>query len=258
MKQLLYIIFIISSFTGFAQEKGPICTSTFGLSHYVGTADYDDYLIISQGHVHIKGMFYIDSTVTDSTIYEIVLPAYDSLTYSGSWVNDGWGACFTYMLETDETDSVAMVLSGPVFPITYNSNNSNGLYVFNIQQNGVIHDPCLIQLQAPYPNHVYPNPCPKYFVRVKFQDPPEPEVPLNIKEVTNDISLWLSNENTLTVKADKDAIWKMDLYSLSGQVIQKNQLEGSQDLDISSLSKGCYIARITNNTGIEKSLKFIK
>jgi hypothetical protein len=41
-------------------------------------------------------------------------------------------------------------------------------------------------------------------------------------------------------------------------LVEKRTIEGQQNLDISSLSKGYYIIQVTDQTGVEKRLKFVK
>lgn len=251
MKRLLVTIFIISSLTGFSQEKGPICSGGCSLFHPTDPLlnSYDNFRLSggSLDHVVFSGAFQADSITSDSLIYEITLVSGDSLIYSASWLNDG-GPCYIQTLEPEDTDSVVTILEGTPFPITIFEPSGYSGFSFAISQKGIVRNSCLIQFKAAY----LTNPQ-KTLVRVKFVDPT-----LGIPDISNEFSLWLSGENKLSVKADQDAVWEMTLYSLSGQVIQKNNLEGSQDLDISNLPKGCYIARVSNGNGLEKQLKFIR
>jgi len=248
MKQLLYIIFVISSLAGFSQEKKGICSASVQLFHSNGgNWNSDDHFWMDgfySNNFSYYGNFQVDSTTwSDTLIYELTLPFGDSLQYTAYWHADG----LCYNIDTDFENHIVSVLEGPVFPITYSGYYSPGYY--DISQEAYIHEACLFKINKGYHG---------YFFRVKFQDPQQPETPLDLPEVTNDISLWLSNEYTLTVKADKDAVWEINLYSLSGQMIQKNKLEGSQNLDISTLSKGCYVAHISSENGLKKQVKFIK
>lgn len=247
MKRLLYIAFIIGSFTSFSQEKKGICSASVQLFHNNG-GDYN-----SNDHFYLEGFFFnnplyygnfqVDSTTSpDSLIYEITLPFGDSLLYTAGWLADG----MCYNVDTAVVNHVVTVLEGTSFLITYGGYYSPGY--FNLSQKGVIQDECFFKIEKDH----------SYFIRVKFQDPPIPETPLDLPEITNDISMWLSGENTLTVKADQDAVWELKLYSLSGQMIRKNTLEGSQNLDISNLPQGCYIVRVSSEDGLEKQLKFIR
>ena len=253
MKRLLIIVFVFSSLSTFSQdqEKKGVCSSLIILSHnHSDPSIPGDYFTTSGftlDHAAISGGFFIDSTTwTDSLIYEITIPFGDSLRYSAYWHADG----MCYPVDTAVVNHVVTVLEGTPFPISYTGDFVPLLY--NLSQEAVIYDPCLLKIQRTDIPHKY------YFIRVKFQDPPLPELPLDLPEVTNDVSLWLSNENTLSVKADKEFAWSISLYSLSGQMIQNNQMEGSQDVDISNLSKGCYIARISSENGLKKQVKFIR
>lgn len=255
MKQLLYTIFIFSSLNAFSQdqEKKGVCSSLIILHHNQADPSMPDDYFTTSGftldHAAISGNFFQDSTTwTDSLIYEITIPFGDSLQYSAYWHADGM--C-PYAVDSADINSLVTILEGTPFPIVHEV----GYYSFiqyDLSQAGVIRNSCLFQIQR----MDIPHKC--YFIRVKFQDPPQPELPLDLPEVTNDISLWLSSENTLSVKADAEVVWSINLYSLSGQMIQNNQMEGSQDLDISNLSKGCYIACISSEKGLEKQVKFIR
>ena len=258
MRQSIYLIFILISLSGFSQDevKKGSCSSGCHLFHESGDASIqDDHFMLDGFYLNnpiYYGDFYIDSAAnsSDSTIYSITLPVGDSLVYSAYWISDGM--CYYFgMTSADEVDSIFSILDGVQVTVIHEGAFDIPGY-YNLSQRAVIYNSCLIQIKRKGWGST-PN-----LIRVNFQDPPQPEIPLEISTVTDDISLWLSNENTLTVKADQQAVWNLDLYSLAGQVIRKSTLEGSQDLDISNLSRGCYIARITNDTGIEKSLKFIK
>jgi hypothetical protein len=249
MKQLLITIFIISSLAGYSQEKGPYCSIGCYFKHTDETP-MGDYLFVSgfffNPLIVLGGDFHTDSTnLSDSLIYEITLPFGDSLKYRGSWVTDG-GPCL--ILQNPEVlDSVITILEGVSFPITSSGTYySSGFY--DLTQKAVIHNSCFIQIKRPY----IPNSIP-HFVRVKFLD----QV-LGIPDTASEFSMWLNSENTLTMKANAGVVWDMNIYSLSGQIIQKYSLEGSQDLDVSNLPKGCYIARVSGENGLEKQLRFIR
>lgn len=251
MKQLLCIIFITGSLTAFSQdpEKKGICSAAIQLYHANGTDwSASDHFRLDGFNVNnpiAYGGFHIDMDIpVDSLTYEITLPFGDSLQYTAYWNADG----LCYQVDTAEVNHLITVLEGDQFQITYQGYYSP-LY-YDLSQEAYIVHLCLFKIQK---GSLKP-----YFVRVKFQDPPQPETPLTIPEVTNDISLWLSNENTLAVKADQHAVWAINFYTLSGQLIKTAKLEGSQDLDISDFSKGCYIARISSENGLKKQLKFIR
>ena len=253
MKRLLIIVFVFSSPGTFSQdqEKKGVCSSLIILNHNQADPSMPDDYFTTSGftldHAAISGDFFVDTaTWVDSLIYEIAIPFGDSLQYSAYWHADG----MCYPVDTAVVNHVVTVLEGTPFPINYTGEFVPFLY--NLSQKATIYDPCLLKIQRMDIPHKY------YFIRVKFQDPPQPELPLDLSEVTNDISLWLSSENTLSVKADKESVWSINLYSLSGQMIQNNQMEGSQNVDISNLSKGCYIARISSEKGLQKQVKFIK
>lgn len=250
MKQLLYITCIISSLTGFSQdqEKKGICSSGISLFHSNGDDFYESNRVYIDGfntdHVYEIVNFTIDSTTwTDSLIYELRLPFGDSLTYSAYWHADG--PC--YSLDSADVNSLVTILKGVPFSIAHKGDYDLSFF-YDIWQIGYIKDPCLFKIEKR-------NSGVRYFFRVKFYDPEEASWG---EQVINDISVWLSSENTLTVKTDKDVVWDIDLYSLSGQMIQNKKQEGSQDLDISDLPKGCYIARISSENGFKKQLRFIK
>lgn len=252
MKQLLYIICIISSLTGFSQdhEKKGICSSGISLFHSNGDDFYESNRVLIDGfntsHVYEIVNFTIDSTTwTDSLIYELRLPFGDSLTYSASWHADG----MCYYLDSADVNSLVTILKGIPFPIAHKGDYDMSYY-YNLSQIGYIKDPCLFKIQKR-------NSPDKYFFRIKFYDP-EVSVEGPFPKISEDISVWQSSENMLTVQATEGIAWNIDLYSLSGQLIQNNKLEGSQDLDISTLSKGCYIARISSEKGLKKQLKFIR
>lgn len=246
MKQLLYIIFIFSSLNTFSQEQKGICSASVRFYHESGNDTVQNDHFYVNGFSFTNPLYYgsfLDVTnSSDSTIYEITLPFGDSLLYSASWMADG----MCYGIDTAVVNHILTVLEGTPFPITIGGYYATGYY--NVYQNGVIRSSCFLKIQKEH----------TYYFRIKYLDPPQPELPLDLPEVTNDISLWLSSENTLSVKADKEVVWSINLYSLSGQMIQNNQMEGSQDLDISNLSKGCYIARISSENGLKKQVKFIK
>ncbi len=252
MKQLLYIICIISSLTGFSQdhEKKGICSSGISLFHSNGDDFYESNRVLIDGfntsHVYEIVNFTIDSTTwTDSLIYELRLPFGDSLTYSASWHADG----MCYYLDSADVNSLVTILKGIPFPIAHKRDYDMSYY-YNLSQIGYIKDPCLFKIQKR-------NSPDKYFFRIKFYDP-EASVEGPFPKISEDISVWQSSENMLTVQATEGIAWNIDLYSLSGQLIQNNKLEGSQDLDISTLSKGYYIARISSEKGLKKQLKFIR
>ncbi|WP_341899655.1 T9SS type A sorting domain-containing protein [Fluviicola taffensis] len=247
MKRLLLTAFIITSLAGFSQEKKGICSASVQLFHDNGEVNSSNDHFYLEGFSFNNPLYYgnfqVDSTaLSDSLIYEITLPFGDSLLYSAGWIADGM--CFG--VDTAVVNHLVTVLEGIPFPIAYAGYYSPGY--FNLSQTGVITSECFFRIRKDH----------TYFIRVKFQDPPIPETPLDLPEITNEISMWLSGENTLSVKTDQDAVWDLNLYSLSGQMLQKKTMEGSQDLDISNLPKGCYIARVSGENGLEKQLRFIK
>jgi hypothetical protein len=251
MKQLLYITFVIASLTGFSQEKGPICSSHCRLYHPTENI-YNDYYRLKGNNWNLHeftGLFQPDSI--DSTITEITLIVGDSLLYSAGWTD--WGPCFYPDLQLEDVEHVITVLEGEVSVTAVREESFSPDWDYTINQEATIRSSCFLELKGAH----FSNPK-SHFVRVKFQDPPQPETPLSLPEITNDISMWVKNENTLTVKADQDVIWEINLYALSGQMIQKHALEGSQDLDISTLPKGCYVAHISSENGLKKQLKFIR
>lgn len=250
MKQLLYIAFIIYSATGFAQEKGPICNIGIRLRHENGT-QLGDYLHISElnlSHSEPYGAFHQVSTTSDSLIYEITLPSGDSLSYHGSWANDGWGPCLV-LPNPEQLDSVVEVLDGEPFPIV-----TTGTYTaamdYSLSQDAMIRTSCFFEIKAAYEQ----NPQ-SYFVRVNFL---ESSVGVAEEPVTNDISMWLTDQNTLSVKTNENAILDLYLYSLSGQLVQRATIEGSQSIDISALPKGYYVLHASDQNGLERRLKFVK
>lgn len=253
MKRLLYIAFIISSFSGFSQEKKGVCSAGCHLFRESGNDSIpDDHFMLagfSLDNPLYYGKFHLDSiNLPDSTIYEVTLPFGDSILYSASWHADGM--CYP-MSGPEEVDSIVTILEGISFPITYEGYYGNPGY-YSLSQHAYIRNACLIQIKAENPNAT------PYLIRIKFSDPIPEDPSLGLPEIGNEISMWLSNENTLTVKTDKDAVWEMNLYSLSGQMIQKSTLQGSQDVDVSNFPKGCYIACVSNGIGVEKQLKFVK
>lgn len=254
MKKLLIIVCVFSSLRTFSQdqEKKGVCSAAIQLFHDSGSNSIPDDHFSVNGFILDQPVYYggfqKDSTTwTDSLIYEITLPHGDSLMYSAYWIADGM--C-PYIMDSANINSLVSVLEGTLFPITH-----EGYYAFinyDISQKGVIRNPCLFKIQRRDLPHR------KFFFRVKFQDPPQPETPLDLPEITNDISLWLSCENTLVVKADEEVVWDLNLYALSGQMIQTSKMKGSQILDISNLSKGCYVAHISSENGLNKQFRFIR
>ena len=250
MKQLLYIIFIFNSLNTFSQyqEKKGICSASVQLFHKNGEdwSSNDHFWMdgFYSNNSSYYGNFLVDSTTwSDTLIYELTLPYGDSLQYTASWHADG--LCIT--IDTAVENHIVDVLEGPVFPIAFEGYYSPGYY--SISQKGYISDPCLFKIKKGYHG---------YFFRVKFQDAPEQEKPLTVPQIINDISLWMSTENTLSVKAVEGCTWKLKVYAVSGELIRSNTLEGSQDLDVSSLPAGYYIAHIKDNIGNEKQVKFVK
>jgi hypothetical protein len=206
MKQLLYIAFIISSFVGFSQEKKGVCASGINLYHYSGNDSISDDHFYLDGFYMTNPLYYgsfINSTTwSDSITYEITLPFGDSLLYSAYWHADG--PCNS--LDSTDVNSLVSILDGIPFLILRQGDYSSNFF-YNISQTGIIRNPCFFK--------IHKQDIPKsYFIRVKFQDPPQPEVPLNLPDITNDISIWLSDENTLSVKANEDAVLNLNLYSL--------------------------------------------
>ena len=257
MKQLLYIIFITCALTGFSQdqEKKGYCSNSCRLFHPTANNEFTDYYSFWDLYfqdLDYGGAFHVDTSLVKTHL--ITLFKGDSVIYQAEWGDMDGSLCWPVEFNTlspGDVDSTLTVLEGTPFPIVFDNSPYSGPYShYSFKQKAVIRNSCLISFRALHSGEIH-------FVRIIFVDPPQ-EPSLNVPENTSDISLWLSNENTLTIKADKDASWEVGLYSLSGQLIQKNLSEGSQNLDISNFSRGCYIARITNNTGIEKSLKFIK
>ena len=255
MKKLLIIVFAFSYTSTFAQdqEKKGVCAAAIQLfrDNTAESTPNDHFSLngFNLNEAYYTGSFQIDSTTwADSLIYEITLPFGDSLMYSAYWIADGM--C-PYSLDSADVNSLVTVLEGTPFPIVHYVDYYSFLQ-YDLSQAGVIRNSCLFQIQRKN------IPGKKYFVRVKFLDPPVQEEPLNLPEITNDISMWLNSENTLFVKTDETTVWNAELYSLSGQVIQKYRLEGSQTLDISTLPKGCYVAHISSENGLKKQLKFIR
>lgn len=251
MKRLLYITFIITSLTGFSQEKKGTCSSLIQLYHNNANDSIPDDHFATSGftfdHAAYSGSWQVDTTTwIDSLIYEVTIPFGDSLQYIAYWHADG----MCYSVDTGMVNHVVTVLEGTAFPIIYTGDFTSLSY--DLSQEGIIHDPCLFKIQRMDIPHK------QYFIRVKFLDLLLPETPLDLPEVTNDISLWLSGENTLSVKADEDAVWEINLYSLSGQLIYHTTIEGENSIDVSTLSKGYFIACVTDQSGIEKSLKFVR
>ena len=248
MKRLLYITFIITSLNGFSQEKGKICSISCSLHH--PTPDHLDYFTVYSDalnqEVH-NGAFHSNSL--DATIFEISLPVGDSLVYHGGWVS--WGPCATPH-EVEDVNGVFTILEGDLVPITtVKTLSTNPDWEYSIGQDAVIRTSSLLEIKAVY----LPNPK-SHFVRVTFVAPtlPVPEVP----DISKDIYILLTDENTLFIEADEHSILNTVIYSLSGQLVEKRIIEGQQNLDISSFSKGCYIVQVTDETGAEKRLKFVK
>ncbi len=248
MKQLLYTAFICFSFNGFAQEpenKG-ICTASVQLFHESENDTIPNDFFYLNGFFFANPLYsgsFMDITNTsDSITYEITLPFGDSLLYHGGWMADG----MCYGIDTAVVNHILTVLEGEPFQITYGG-DYNPL-VYDVYQDGVIRNSCFIKIRKEH----------TYFFRIKFLDPPAPENPLDLPEITNDLSMWLNGENTLFVKTDETTVWNAEFYSLSGQIIQKYRLEGSQTLDISTFPKGCYVAHVSSENGLKKQLKFIR
>jgi hypothetical protein len=252
MKRSINLIFVLifSSLSGFSQdqEKKGICAASVQLFHNNG-GDWNsnDHFWIDgfySDNFSYYGNFQVDSTTwSDSLIYELTLPFGDSLQYTAYWRADG--PC--NFIDTAVQNHIVAVLEGPVFPITYEGDYSPGYY--DLSQEGYISHPCLFKIKKGYHG---------YFFRVKFQDAPEQEQPLTVPQIINDISLWMSAENTLSVKAVEGCTWKLKVYAFSGELIRSNTLEGSQNLDVSSFPAGYYIAHIKDNIGNEKHVKFVK
>ncbi|WP_430405878.1 T9SS type A sorting domain-containing protein [Fluviicola sp.] len=247
MKRLLLTAFIITSLAGFSQEKKGICSAGFHLFHESGDDSIPDDHFMLEGF-SLDNPLYYGGFHIDSTIYEVTLPFGDSLLYSAYWHVDGM--CYP-LVNSGIVDSIITILEGVPFSIIHEGYYGNSVY-YSLSQKAVIRNSCLFKIQKNVPGAT------AYFIRVKFQDPPIPETPLDLPEITNEISMWLSSEHTLSVKTDQDAVWDLNLYSLSGQMLQKKTLEGSQDVDVSDLPKGCYIARVSGENGLEKQLRFIK
>jgi hypothetical protein len=185
----------------------------------------------------------------DPTTFEISLPVGDSLVYSGGWVD--WGPCATPE-EVEDVEGVLTILEGELVPITtVKTLSTSPDWEYSISQNAVIRTSSLLEIKAVY----LPNPK-SHFIRVTFVAPtlPVPEVP----DISKDICIVLTDENTLFIEADEHSILNTVIYSLSGQLVEKRTIEGQQNLDISSLSKGYYIIQVTDQTGVEKRLKFVK
>jgi hypothetical protein len=252
MKKLTTLIFIITSLTGFSQEKKGICAAGINLFHDSGNDSIsDDHFNLNGfnlGTPLYYGSFLNVTTWSDSVTYEITLPFGDSLLYSAYWHADGM--CFENV-DSADVNSLISILEGIPFSITHEGYYST-YFAYDISQKAVIRNACFFKIQRKnYPWNTY-------FIRVKFQDPPLPETPLDLPEITNDISMWLSSENTLSVKADQDAVWDIHFYSLSGQLIQQSVIEGSQSVDVSSFPKGCYIVCAKDQMGTDKRLNFVR
>lgn len=252
MKNLLYILFIISSFTGFSQEKKGICTSYIHLYHdNPGNDSLPKDLFrmdgFSMNNPLYKGHFLPDSiSRPDTLFYELTLPFGDSLMYSAYWIADGM--CYT--LDSANVNSLLTILEGVPFPVIHEGAYQT-YFAFNFSQTAIIKDSCFFKLQTK-------NGSKAYFFQIKFLDPPILETPAEEPELINDLFVWLSNENTLRIKTDEPTVWNVSLYALTGELVQTRQSEGSQDLDLSKLPKGCYIARFSSQNGLEKQLKFLK
>ncbi len=254
MKRLLFITLIITSSTVFSQEKGPVCSKVCYLKHLNETLPDDFYGLSGNGwnHHEFNGLFQADST--DSSIAVITLLTGDSLVYHGGWID--WGPCISPDLEVDDVTSVITIVEGEPFPVTAVKSTSNSPdWDYSISQDAVIRSSCLLGLKAPLNMS---SPTPKiHFVRVVFIDTPvEAGIPDEL--AVTDLSVWLSTENTLSVGANNDVKWDFCLYSLSGQVIQTSRQTGSQDVDVSQLSRGCYVAIVSSEDGVKKQLKFVR
>jgi hypothetical protein len=250
MKRLLYTAFIISSLNAVAQEKGPYCSISVTLHH--PTPDYSDYFTLYSysldQEVH-HGAFHADSL--DSTIMEISLLVGDSLVYHGGWI--GSALCSTPD-EVEDVDGVLTILEGELVPITTAKIiSSSPDWDYSVSQDAVIRSSCLLEIKAVYAAN------PKsHFVRVSFVEPTPPVLSVP-DDITKDIHMILTdNANTLFIEADENAILNATIYSLSGQLVQKATIEGQQNLDISSFPKGCYIVNVSDETGAEKRMKFVK
>jgi hypothetical protein len=249
MKKLLIIIFVLGSLSTFSQENKGICSASVRFYHESGNDTVQDDHFYVNGFSFTNPLYYgsfLDVTnSSDSTIYEITLPFGDSLLYSASWMADG----MCYGIDTAVVNHILTVLEGTPFPITVGGYYAPGYY--NVYQNGIIRSSCFLKIQKEY----------TYYLHIKYLDPPppvEPEKPLTLWEALNELYLWSKDENTISVKADDATIWEMNLYALSGQLLQKHQFQGSQDVDVSKLPKGCYIAGISPENGKNKQLRFIR
>ena len=248
MKNLTALIFIISSLTGFAQEKGAgffsECTLNYAQPNGIVSFCIHEFQL---NVLSFSGAFQLQ--LSDSIIYEITLPIGDSLTYAGSY---SFGHALCSLIELEDMDSVILTVGGEPFSVvTEPINNSWGGSSY--LQRGIITEPCLIKIEATYSSLGHQK---KHFLRVKFVEPtlPVPGVP----DISKDIYILLTDENTLFIEADEHSILNTVIYSLSGQLVEKRIIEGQQNLDISSFSKGCYIVQVTDETGAEKRLKFVK
>lgn len=164
-----------------------------------------------------------------------------------------WGPCIAPDLEIEDVYGVISILEGEIFPVTtVKTISSSPDWDYSISQDAVIRTSCLLELKAAY----IPN-SKSHFVRVKFSDG-SLDIPDAPNETSTDYSIWLSNENTLTIKAVENSVLKVNLYSLSGQLVQEATIGGSQNIDISTLPKGCYMVLSSNKNGLEKRLKFVR
>lgn len=250
MKHLLYIAFIITSLNSVAQEKGPICSIFCTLTHTNGSNPSDHFSVYSYAlnHKVFSGAFHVDPL--DSTVMVITLPIGDSLVYHGGWVDSG--SCIAPDFEVEDVDGVLTILEGELVPITaVKTISTSPDWDYSIGQDAVIRSSCLLEIKAIYVSN------PKsYLVRVEFVESPILGIP---EDITKDIYIVLTdNQNTLFIEVDENAILNTTIYSLSGQLVHKTTIEGQQNLDISSFPKGCYIVNVSDETGGEKRMKFIK
>ncbi|MNJ83741.1 hypothetical protein D3C87_11630 [compost metagenome] len=246
MKRLLFITAIISSISGFSQEKGAQCESKCNLTYHHGT---------KTDLFQIRGFYFdlfecteaFEQSTTDPKLYEVSINPGDSLIYNTDFIFEvcpgGIGA--------DDLDSVLLVLEGDPVSLTQDWSVSS-YHGDHFWQKGIIKSAGLFRFRDDY--H---NPENTYFVRVTMKELSNPEIP--IPDDSDEIILSLLNENTLSVKSnDESAVLDLNLYSLSGQLIYHTMVEGGNTIDVSTLSKGYFIACVTDQNGVEKSLKFVR
>ena len=64
--------------------------------------------------------------------------------------------------------------------------------------------------------------------------------------------------NSITITGLKEGVYKMEVMDMSGRVMIMDNITNNSLINLSSLQKGCYVVKVSNNDSIYSSKVIVK